>query len=79
MIPNRQIQRIKSIVDTMHAAATAIFNEKKSALRAGDEVVMKQIGEGKDIMSILSEFCMIRVSMPTDSDSTGPCFQCERT
>ncbi|KAH9949926.1 cytochrome P450 monooxygenase [Amylocystis lapponica] len=53
MMPHKQTQKLKDIVDTMWDAACTIFDAKKSALQAGDEAVMKQIGEGKDIMSIL--------------------------
>ncbi|KAH9949937.1 cytochrome P450 [Amylocystis lapponica] len=53
MMPHKQTQRLKEIVDTMWDAACTIFDAKKNALQAGDEAVMKQIGEGKDIMSIL--------------------------
>lgn len=32
-----------------------IFNAKKAALEKGDDAVVLQIGEGRDIMSVLSE------------------------
>lgn len=38
----------------MHRRAVHIYEQKKRALEEGDESVTKQIGEGKDIMSILS-------------------------
>lgn len=55
-IPNRDIQRVKELVDIMHRCSVKIFEGKKAALAAGDESVTRQVGEGKDIMSILSEF-----------------------
>lgn len=60
MIPHQKVQQVKSIVDTMDSAATSIFNEKKRALRAGDEAIIQQVGEGKDIMSKLSESYVTR-------------------
>lgn len=54
MIPWPQLQRLKDIVDTMSDKSTEIFLSKKRALQRGDESVLRQVGEGKDIMSILS-------------------------
>ena len=54
IIPNADLQKLKRIVDTMFNGATKIFELKKKALEAGDEATVQQIGEGKDIMSILS-------------------------
>lgn len=33
-----------------------IFDEKKRALSEGEEAVVRQVGKGKDIMSILCEW-----------------------
>ena len=56
MVPHEGLQRMKAFVDTMHRRSVEIFREKQHALQRGDEAVMKQVGEGKDIMSILSAF-----------------------
>jgi len=53
MIPHAKLQKVKRIVDVMSNSATDIFERKKQALEAGDEATVQQIGEGKDIMSIL--------------------------
>lgn len=53
MYPNPDVQNIKEVVDTMSAKSYEIFNQKKVALKRGDEAVLRQVGEGKDIMSIL--------------------------
>ena len=37
----------------MRSKAREIFEQKKRALELGDEAVKQQVGEGKDIMSIL--------------------------
>ncbi|KAI0359045.1 cytochrome P450 [Trametes cingulata] len=53
LLPSANVQRLKDISDTMHARSLLIFNEKKEALARGDDAVKHQIGEGRDIMSIL--------------------------
>ena len=55
LFPHEGVQQLKSIIDVMHRRSVEIFEEKKRALEKGDEAVMHQIGEGKDIMSILRE------------------------
>ena len=40
----------------MDETSTAIYNDKKEKLKQGDDVVVKQIGKGKDIMSVLREY-----------------------
>ena len=41
----------------MHDRSVKIFNEKKALLEKGDDALKHQIGEGRDIMSILRELC----------------------
>ncbi|KAF7794414.1 hypothetical protein EIP86_005548 [Pleurotus ostreatoroseus] len=53
LFPDPNVRAMKKIVDTMEARAKEILEDKRAALRAGDEALMQQIGEGKDIMSIL--------------------------
>ncbi|EAU85619.1 cytochrome P450 [Coprinopsis cinerea okayama7 len=53
----------KDIVDTMHKTSLEIYHSKKKALEEGDEVVARQIGQGKDLLSIL-----MRANMEADSD-----------
>lgn len=52
-IPFRNVQGMKDITDTMDQHSREIYNLKKAALAAGDETVKTQIGEGRDIMSLL--------------------------
>lgn len=52
-LPSPHIQNIKNVVDIMSARSYEIFNQKKDSLKDGDEAVVRQVGEGKDIMSIL--------------------------
>ncbi|RPD79153.1 cytochrome P450 [Lentinus tigrinus ALCF2SS1-7] len=53
MTPSKTIQRLKDISDIMHERSVLIYNEKKAALEKGDDALKHQIGEGRDIMSIL--------------------------
>ena len=56
MFPHKGAQKVKSIVDVMHQRSVEIYQSKKEALEQGDEAVTQQIGEGRDLMSILCEF-----------------------
>ncbi|KAH9944845.1 cytochrome P450 monooxygenase [Amylocystis lapponica] len=53
VIPHKPLQKLKDIVDTMGHGAAEVFHVKKQAMEAGDDAVLQQVGEGKDIMSIL--------------------------
>lgn len=44
---------------TMDQQARLIFGGKMAALEKGDAAVVQQIGEGKDILSILGMLCLI--------------------
>ncbi|KAM5535768.1 hypothetical protein V8D89_010582 [Ganoderma adspersum] len=52
-IPSRRVQRVKNIVRTMRKRSEEIIAEKRAALQKGDESTVRQVDEGKDIMSIL--------------------------
>ncbi|PIL34233.1 cytochrome P450 [Ganoderma sinense ZZ0214-1] len=52
-MPFDNVQQLKCIADTLHNRSVEIFNERKAALESGDEAIKHQIGEGRDIMSIL--------------------------
>lgn len=46
----------------MHTESVNILAEKRAALKAGDDVLARAVGEGKDIMSILCDLvslCLI--------------------
>ncbi|KAF9466558.1 cytochrome P450 [Collybia nuda] len=53
VLPWKSLQKLRDIVDIMHNTSTEIFEEKKKALEEGNEAVLKQVGRGKDILSIL--------------------------
>ncbi|RPD69471.1 cytochrome P450 [Lentinus tigrinus ALCF2SS1-7] len=52
-IPNPDAKKMQEIVDIMWRGSTEIYQAKKLALEQGDETVTRQVGEGKDLMSIL--------------------------
>lgn len=52
-LPMPRLHRLQAVVDTMHRRATEIYREKKARLDKGDEALLQQVGEGKDLMSIL--------------------------
>ncbi|PCH34456.1 cytochrome P450, partial [Wolfiporia cocos MD-104 SS10] len=53
MVPSKRVQRVKNLIDAIDVRSKEIYESKKAAMRGGDEEVMKQIGAGKDIMSVL--------------------------
>jgi hypothetical protein len=54
LVPWKTLHQLQDISDVIHNTAIEIINSKKRALEDGDEAVTRQIGEGKDILSILS-------------------------
>lgn len=53
-LPIQRVQKSLEICDTLTSTVKEILESKKAALASGDEAVTAQIGEGKDIISILS-------------------------
>ena len=54
-IPSKDVQEFRKAIKIMHSNAKHIYDSKKAALEQGDKAVTHQIGEGKDIISILSK------------------------
>ncbi|KAI0713831.1 cytochrome P450 [Earliella scabrosa] len=52
LMPHKELQRLLEISDTMFQRAQEIIDQRKNALRMGDEAIKAEVGEGKDIMSI---------------------------
>lgn len=61
LIPAERVQRMKKIVDTMYSKSVQIIDEKKAAMKKGDSELLRQVGEGKDVMSILRTCCFCSV------------------
>ena len=55
LIPDANFKHVKSIVDTLYTRSRDIYLDKKEALLKGDEELKHQVGQGKDIMSVLRE------------------------
>ncbi|KAG6815225.1 hypothetical protein H0H93_010515 [Arthromyces matolae] len=53
LVPYKSLHEIRDIVDIWDATSTEILEGKKQALREGDEALAKQVGQAKDLMSIL--------------------------
>jgi len=54
LLPWKTLHQLRDITDVMHDTSVEIVKSKKRALEDGGEAVAGQIGEGKDILSILS-------------------------
>ncbi|KAG6896229.1 hypothetical protein C0992_009624 [Termitomyces sp. T32_za158] len=52
--PSKRLRAIRDIIDTWDRTTTEIFEAKKKALKEGDEALAHQIGQAKDLMSILN-------------------------
>lgn len=52
-IPRPAMRKMIWIVDMLWDTAKQIFYNKKAALERGEDAVVHQVGEGKDIISIL--------------------------
>lgn len=55
LFPSKTIKQLIDATDVMDETSRAVFYHKRQALEKGDEAVVHQIGEGRDLMSILSE------------------------
>jgi hypothetical protein len=61
--PSKTLHRVRDIVDIMDETSRDIFAKKKTALAKGEDAILSQTGQGKDIMSVMSTFifCLMRV------------------
>ena len=53
LIPSEVIRQLRDIVDILHDTSVEILETKKAGLRGGDRALAAQIGQGKDVISIL--------------------------
>lgn len=58
-LPFANMRKLRDVAMTMDQQARLIFGGKMAALEKGDAAVVQQIGEGKDILSILGMLCLI--------------------
>ncbi|KAI9066851.1 cytochrome P450 [Trametes sanguinea] len=55
VIPYEPLQRMRGISDSVNATARQILEQKKEMLKKGDKMMMQELGEGKDLISILMQ------------------------
>ncbi|KAF8966256.1 cytochrome P450 [Flammula alnicola] len=65
ILPWKNLHEVRDVVDVLHNTSVEIFESKKKALVEGDEALAHQIGQGKDIMSIL-----MRANMSTSQEDS---------
>jgi cytochrome P450 len=53
LLPFAAVKNLKRISLIIHKTSTEVFKSKKIALAEGDKAIALQVGEGKDIMSVL--------------------------
>ncbi len=53
LLPDPNLKHLRWIVNTMDDTSKELFALRKAAFAKGDKAVLEQVGEGKDIMSIL--------------------------
>ena len=57
LLPYRELRRLIRISDIMRRRSQEIISERKEALLQGDQAMLAQVGEGKDLMSICCKCC----------------------
>ena len=55
LFPQKSVQKMKHIVDTMYDRSKEIYETKRALIESGDDAMLHQVGEGRDVMSILRE------------------------
>jgi hypothetical protein len=55
IVPWRSVNHVIKLADTLNASTRRIYETKKRLMQSDDDSTIKQIGEGKDIISLLSE------------------------
>lgn len=53
--PFHRLRQLRDIVDVMDNTSKTVFANKKAAVTQSTEVVSELVGDGKDIMSVLSQ------------------------
>ncbi|KAI9440829.1 cytochrome P450 [Lactarius indigo] len=66
MLPWPKLNHLMDISETMNTEARRIYEMKKRLLELGDDATVKQIGDGKDILSLLMQACV------TESENDRP-------
>jgi hypothetical protein len=53
-VPWKSLNHLIKLADIINANARGIYETKKRLLESGDDATVKQVGNGKDIISLLS-------------------------
>jgi hypothetical protein len=53
LLPWKSLHEARDTVNSLDTLANEVIEAKKSALRQGDYAILEEIGEGKDILSVL--------------------------
>ena len=56
MLPMKALHHMQWISDSVFAMSKRLLNQKMKNLRKGDEVLIHDVGEGKDLMSVLRKW-----------------------
>ena len=54
IVPWKNLNHLIKLADIINANARGIYETKKRLLETGDDTTVKQVGDGKDIISLLS-------------------------
>jgi hypothetical protein len=54
ILPWKNLNHMIKLADFIYANARGIYETKKRLLESGDDATVKQVGDGKDIISLLS-------------------------
>ncbi|EIN05324.1 cytochrome P450 [Punctularia strigosozonata HHB-11173 SS5] len=72
LLPIREVQELKYVIDTMEKTSVDIYRKRKRALLSGDGDMKETLTNGKDILSILSGWrCSRPVSWLKPSENNG--------
>lgn len=73
ILPWKALKDMRDVADIMHATSVDVIESKKRAMKEGDEAIMRQVGKGKDIMSILRALTFIVIFLPADTNVVHSC------
>ena len=62
ILPWKNLNHLIKLADIINANARSIYETKKRLLESGDDATVKQVGDGKDIISLLSASTSLPIS-----------------
>jgi len=76
--PSRRVQKLRNVVNIMDRTSVEVFEAKKRALQQGDDALIKEVGQGKDIMTILCTSILVLTVIRLRDSFVGSESQYER-